>query len=150
MSNLLDLIDQNIVKDPYKNPHNPENFAGCWIVYHILGRDSKTKEEKINAAGAIIRSMMGLGCEKCVNHIKAWLVLNPIQQTWTGDNENNERALFDWTVRAHNYANSNAGHPEMSLEKAYNIWYLKKDCGTKTCSTHGREAALVRSRNYYH
>ena len=136
MSDMISYIDflktQKKKQKKFKDPHNPENFGGVWIACHILARDVKTREHKVYQASSILKIMIGLGCEKCVNHIKEWLILNPIQATFDGD----EYSLFDWTVRAHNYASSNAGNPQMSLEEARKIFYVDKKCKDETCSHH--------------
>ena len=126
---LSDSWRKKLQEPVYKDPHDPHNFGGCWISIHILARNCKTREEKQQAAGAIIKIMLGLGCEICVNHIRKWLDLNPVQHTFDGD----EYALFEWTVRAHNYASSNAGNVPMSLAEAKRIWYEEKSCNSKSC-----------------
>lgn len=133
MSELRDYLSKSwllkLQAPEYKDPHDPHNFGGCWISIHILARGCRTREEKQHAAGAIIKIMLGLGCETCVNHIKKWLDLNPVQHTFDGD----EFALFEWTVKAHNYASQNAGNVPMSLTEAKKVWYEKPKCENKSC-----------------
>lgn len=117
---------------PVKSFKNPKNYAGIWFSIHILAKEAKTREQKLINGQAIITIMTHMGCEMCVEHIKAWLLRHPIQHTFNGD----EYALFDWTAEAHNYASSNAGNPVMTKEDARVMWYSTEGCSENSC--HGK------------
>lgn len=129
----------------YFDPHNPKNFGGIWSAAHLLAKDKPGINPQMRADvrrihGIAIKDLfLSLSCDKCVNHIRQFMVKDPIEAAIVSPEDH---ALFDWTVRAHNFASSNAGHPTMSIQDARELWYTK--CKKSTCQVESETESVIR------
>lgn len=131
--------------------YDPKTFRGVWHAIHLLGKASKSTKSRGMYVQAIIEIASNLGCEKCQQHAQVFLAQNDISSLL---NDENEYALFDYTVRFHNHANRLTGKSEMPLEVARKLYYSseKKGCDSDShsgCSTVSIAPRLVRTQISY-
>ena len=94
-----------------------------WFSMHFIAMcypSSPTYEQRVNYKKFYENVWNVLPCAKCAIHYRNNLELLPLEE---GDKDylENNKTLFEWTVKMHNIVNVSLGKPQVTLEEAENF-----------------------------
>ena len=95
-----------------------------WFSMHFIAMcypSSPTYEQRVNYKKFYENVRNVLPCAKCAIHYRNNLELLPLEE---GDKDylENNKTLFEWTVKMHNIVNVSLGKPQVTLEEAENFY----------------------------
>lgn len=101
---------------------------GTWYSMHLLAAKAITPERKKAFAMFIEVLRESFFCALCRKHFNIYCENHPLPL-----DDPNPKALFEWSVNAHNNANMIVGNPIVSLFTAENMFYNAQGICTAGC-----------------
>jgi len=121
---------------PDNHLSDPRVFGpGLWYSLHRSGIRANTDAKKQIFVTDLKDLPDDIPCKGCGDHIRAYIVDNPIEVYWNVyDEHGDDIGMFKWTWTFHNAVNSRLGKPFMPWDTAYLMFKNPADvvC-TSTC-----------------
>jgi hypothetical protein len=127
---------KELTKDEiYEKISHPGGFGpGYWTLFHQLGLKADNDEDIRFFIKFVPKFINFIPCINCRTHATDFYKENkPSTLFYWKDQTGKLRGMFKYTVDFHNHANRLTGAPEMSYDKALDIWTGLEE-GCKNCS----------------
>jgi len=114
---------------------------GVWFSIHIKAKYAVSDETKQEFIDYMYLLSVTFPCEKCQNHIKAYLETHPFDDLYNLKNQQGEEiGMFKWSWMFHNAVNTRIHKPYVDWNTAWEMYDIEAEICTKNC---GEEEKLV-------